>query len=87
MLLDSVLEPVWVWVAGLDTPPLYSLYAGSVVIFVLIVNATLALLEEAETAVKNDIDGDKNDYAGSGDGGWGGRRRKDSVSEPLLSHR
>ena len=23
MLLDTVLEPVWVWVAGLDTPPMY----------------------------------------------------------------
>ena len=23
MLLDTILEPVWVWLAGLDTPPLY----------------------------------------------------------------
>ena len=23
LLLDTVLEPVWVWLAGLDTPPLY----------------------------------------------------------------
>ena len=62
------------------------------VIFALGVNATLALLEEAEAAAKNDDDrnkneadvGGKNDNAGEGGEGDG---RKDSVSEPLLSQR
>lgn len=72
LLLDTILEPVWVWLAGLDTPPYYSLYAGIVVVFVLGVNATLALLEDADAAkaaaakavegggVKGEGDGEEN---------------------------
>ena len=54
-------------------------------------NATLALLEEAEAAAKNDDDRSKNEpddgkHDNAGESGEG-EGRKDSVSEPLLSQR
>ena len=63
------------------------------VIFALGVNATLALLEEAEAAAKKDDDRSQNeeeDVSGKNDNAGGdgeGIGRKDSVSEPLLSQR
>jgi len=59
MLLDTVLEPVWVYLAGLDTPPYYSLYAGAFVVAALGTNSVLALLEEAgQTKAEKDTGGD-----------------------------
>ena len=45
-LLDTVLEPIWVWLAGFDTPPYYTIYAGIFVISAVLVNSILALYEE-----------------------------------------
>jgi drug/metabolite transporter (DMT)-like permease len=46
MLIDSVLEPVWVYLAGFDDPPYYTIYCGIVVVVVLAANSILALYEE-----------------------------------------
>lgn len=47
-LLDYFLEPLWVALAGLDTPPLYSLIAGSIVLVTLFGNGILAIYDEKE---------------------------------------
>ena len=93
LLLDTVLEPVWVWLAGLDTPPYYSLYAGVVVVFVLGVNATLALLEEADVGARAASvarDDERIDAEADADGGAGSEvdaasRAQDK--DPLLPKR
>lgn len=52
-LLDTLLEPVWVWLAGFDTPPYYTLYAGAFVVAAVFVNSLLASYEkEEDEAVK-----------------------------------
>jgi len=53
-LLDSVLEPLWVWLAGYDTPPYYSIYAGIVVVMALTANSILALNEESDLKVEEE---------------------------------
>ena len=53
-LLDSVLEPFWVWLAGYDTPPYYSIYAGIVVVVALTANSILALNEESDVKVEEE---------------------------------
>lgn len=52
MLVDVVLEPIWVWLAGFDTPPYYTIYCGAVVISALLINSILAWYEEKDLAVK-----------------------------------
>jgi drug/metabolite transporter (DMT)-like permease len=52
MLVDVVLEPMWVWLAGFDTPPYYTIYCGAVVISALLINSILAWYEEKDLAVK-----------------------------------
>jgi len=75
MLLDTIIEPIWVWLAGLDTPPYYTIYCGVVVIVALAANSYIALNEEVSkyekiidqeetiylTSDKKTIDDDKND--------------------------
>jgi drug/metabolite transporter (DMT)-like permease len=46
MLLDTIIEPIWVYLAGLDTPPYYTIYCGIVVILALATNSYIALTEE-----------------------------------------
>ena len=46
MLLDTIIEPIWVWLAGLDTPPYYTIYCGIVVVIALASNSYIALTEE-----------------------------------------
>jgi len=52
MLVDTLLEPIWVWLAGFDTPPYYTIYCGAIVITALLVNSILALNEEQDLAIK-----------------------------------
>lgn len=46
LLLDLIFEPVWVYLAGLDTAPYYAIYSGIVVVLALGANAYLAILEQ-----------------------------------------
>ena len=64
MLLDSLLEPLWVYLAGFDDPPTYTLYAGAFVLTALIVNSVLALHEDEGRVSKGDgstISGESNE--------------------------
>lgn len=79
MLLDTILEPIWVYVAGLDTIPTYTIYCGSIIVAALAINSTIALYEEAEeseqlnltesddTSRKGSQHKDSDDGAGRGD--------------------
>ena len=49
MLIDTVLEPIWVYLAGFDDPPYYTIYAGVVVLTVLIANSVLAINETSDS--------------------------------------
>ena len=46
LLLDLIFEPVWVYLAGLDTAPYYAIYSGIVVVIALGTNAYLAIQEQ-----------------------------------------
>ena len=43
--IETVLGPLWVWLGGFEQPPIYALYAGAILIFVLGGNAVLSIRE------------------------------------------
>ena len=45
-LIETLLGPVWVWLAGFERPPEYTVYGGAAMIFALAGNSFLALREE-----------------------------------------
>jgi len=48
MLLETVLGPVWVWLALGENPGAHSLVGGAIVVATLMVNSLLGLREERE---------------------------------------
>jgi drug/metabolite transporter (DMT)-like permease len=82
MLLDTILEPIWVYVAGLDTIPTYTIYCGSIVVAALALNATLALIEESDEYEQLALVAENEglfEEAGGGDGG----KKEDSAGKKL----
>jgi drug/metabolite transporter (DMT)-like permease len=45
-LVETLLGPVWVWLAGFERPPEYTVYGGAAMILSLATNSFLALREE-----------------------------------------
>jgi drug/metabolite transporter (DMT)-like permease len=45
-LVETLLGPVWVWLAGFERPPEYTVYGGAAMILALATNSFLALREE-----------------------------------------
>lgn len=62
MLLDTILEPLWCWLANLDTASLATLWCGIVVVVALATNSYIALTEEVQTKYERIIDQEETDF-------------------------
>jgi len=63
MLLDTVLEPFWVWIFGLSTPPVKTLIIGSVMLAALLAHSYLDAVSHREEkkyipVLDTDLDGE-----------------------------
>jgi len=45
-LIETVLGPVWVWLAGFEAPPDFAVYGGAALIFTLAIHSYLGLRED-----------------------------------------
>ena len=52
--LETTLGPLWVWLAGFESPPVYALYGGGVLLFVLGGNSVLSIREAARLRPHDD---------------------------------
>jgi hypothetical protein len=41
LLLNTAIDPIWVWIAGFNSPPMYTVYCGIVVVVALLVNRSV----------------------------------------------
>lgn len=77
MLLDTILEPLWCWLADLDTASLATLWCGIVVVVALATNSYIALTEEVPK-YERIIDQEETDFLT--------RKEKDTTDENNLNN-
>jgi hypothetical protein len=57
-LIETVVGPLWVYLAGYEAPPEFTLYGGICLIFALALNTILAMREETHELVELQKDED-----------------------------
>jgi drug/metabolite transporter (DMT)-like permease len=82
LLIETVLGPIWVYLAGLEDPRAAALIGGPILLCTLAVNSFLAIWEQQ---LQHDDDDDDDDAdADGGGGGVNGKDMHDTASEAVL---
>ena len=56
MLVETVVAPFLIWLAGFEAPPLSAIYGGIVLLFALAVNSYFAMREASHSAMQSEDD-------------------------------
>jgi drug/metabolite transporter (DMT)-like permease len=62
LLLETLLGPIWVWLAGFEAPPPNTIYGGALLIATITLHSAYAIREE-QTRLKAEADHDENGKA------------------------